>query len=211
MKGEMLQRYASIGDEVVTVACADDIAFQADWLLDCLSRLHGSGRTVAEGGRLQIGGTFISFRRLPSNELAVCVPDVEADPFKDETTDVSGALRTLFKQIAFAQQMEVEPVATSFQDKVVIDQGCLSSDNLFMVRSLPDAANGDSGWFIGRQGPREPAPEVEAIFAFQLLKRRPELSKALGLPAGFMVMVDAAGISAVTDADNRVLFSSNDR
>lgn len=207
----MLQRHAPIGDEVVTVACADDMAFHADWLLDCLLRLHGSGRTVAEGVRLQVGGMFMSFRRLPSNELAVCVPDVEADPFKDETTDVSGALRVLLNQIAFAKQIEVEPVATSFQDKVVIDQGCLGSDNLFMVRSLPDAAEGDSGWFIGRQGPRESTPAVEAIFAFQLLKRRPELAPALGLPAGFMVMVDVAGISAVTDADNRTLFTSNDR
>lgn len=207
----MLQRFASIGDEVVSVACADDMEFQVDWLLDCLSRLHGSGRTIAEGVRLQIGGTFMSFRRLPSNELAVCVPDVEANPFMDETTDVSGTLRILFSQIAFAQQIKVEPVATSFQDKVVIDHGCLSSVNLFMVRSSPDVASGDSGWFIGRQGPREPAPEVEAIFAFQLLKQRPELAKGLGLPAGFMVMVNAAGISAVIDADDQTLFSSNDR
>lgn len=211
MKGEMLQRFASIGDEVVSVACADDMAFHAEWLLDCVARLHGSGRTVTEGVRLQVGGMFLSFRRMPSNELAVCVPDVEADPFQDETADVSGALHILFNQIAFAQQIKVEPVATSFQDKVVIDHGCLSSDNLFMVRSLPDAASGDSGWFIGRQGPREPAPEVEAIYAFQLLKKRPELAKGLGLPAGFMVMVDAAGILAVIDADDQTLFSSNDR
>lgn len=107
----MLQRHASIGDEVVTVVCADDMAFHADWLLDCLVRLHGSDRPVAEGVRMQIGGTFMSFRRLPSNELAVCVPDIDADPFKDETTDLSGALRILFSQIAFAQQIEVEPVA----------------------------------------------------------------------------------------------------
>jgi hypothetical protein len=207
----MLQRRAFIGDEVVTVACAEDMGAHADWLLESLVSLHRSGKTLAEGVRLQIGGTFLSFRRLASNELAVCVPDVDSDPFKDETTDVSWALRDLLSQIAFAQQIQVEPVATSFQDKVVIDKDCLSSNDLFMVRSLPDAAAGDSGWYVGRQGPREPAPAVEAIFAFQLLKRRPELGAALGLPAGFMVMVDASGISAVTDSEDRTRFTASVR
>lgn len=181
----MLQRQAVIGDEVVTVACEDGAVVQAEWLLDCLFRLHESGQTVAEGVRVQVGGMFIAFRRLPSNELAVCVPDVDADPFKDETTDVSDALQVLFSQISFARKIDVEPVPTTFQDKVVIDRGCLESGNLFMVRSAPSPAVGDSGWFIGRQGPREPAPLLEAVFAFQLLKTRPELAPALGLPRAF--------------------------
>jgi hypothetical protein len=42
------------------------------------------------------------------------------------------------------------------------------------------------------------------------LKSRPELARALELPAGFVV-VNAAGISAVNDTDDRTLFSSNDR
>ncbi|ATH14564.1 immunity protein Imm33 domain-containing protein [Delftia acidovorans] len=207
----MLQKHAAIGDEVVTVACADSMAVHAEWLLDCLTRLHGSGQSVGEEVRLQVGSMLMSFRRLPSNELAVCVPDVDADPFKDETTDVSNALQVLFNQISFAKKIDVEPVPTTFQDKVVIDQGCLSADNLFMVRSAPSPTDGDSGWFIGQQGPRELAPALEAVFAFQLLKMRPELAAALVLPEGFLVMVDAAGISVVTDPGDQTLFTSNDR
>ncbi len=207
----MLQKHVAIGDEVVTVACADSMAVQAEWLLDCLMHLHGSGRSVGEGVRLQFGGMFMTFRRLPSNELAVCVPDVDADPFKDETTDVSDALTVLVNQISFAEKLGVEPVETTFHDKVVIDQGCLGADKLFMLRSAPSATDGDSGWFIGLQGPREPAPAFEAVFAFQLLKMRPELAAALVLPEGFLVMVDAAGIAAVADADNRTIFTLHDR
>lgn len=56
-----------------------------------------------------------------------------------------------------------------------------------------------------------PAPAFEAVFAFQLLKMRPELAAALVLPEGFLVMVDAAGIAAVADADNRTIFTLHDR
>ena len=207
----MLQRYTTIGTETVSVACADDQDAQAEWLLSCLLRLHNAGQQVGDGIRMQVVGMLLSFRRLPAGHLAVCVPDVASDPFKDETADVSAALQVLFEQINFAQKIDVEPVATSFQDKVLIDQGSLDDDNLFMIRSKPDAGQGDSGWYVGRQGAREQAPALEAVFAFQLVKARPELAASLVLPEGFMVMIGGSGVLSVTDADDRTRFTSSDR
>ncbi len=205
----MLHRRATVGGEVVVVACADDVAPHADWLLEYLKRLSASGHDVKDGVRFQIGGCFLSLRRLAFNELAVCAPDVDADPFRDETADLSISLRTLIGQMRFTQELGVEPIATSFQDKIVLDEGCLESADLFMIRSAP--TDGDSGWFLGRQGPRESAPPMEAIFAFELMKRRPELAPAMVLPAGFLVMVNARGILSVVDEQGQTRFTSNDR
>ena len=203
----MVDRSLSIDGQTVVVSCADELQQQADWLLGVLAELHKSGRLIGEGKRVQVGGSFLSFRRQPSGDLSVCEPDIERNPFKDETTDVSCTLRVLASQFALASRLAVDPVVTTFQDKVVMDQDCLQSEDLYMHRSEPNASENDSGWFIGRQGPRDPSPKLEAIYAFQVLLQRPELFPALILPVGYMVMVNGQGIQAVMNADNETVLS----
>jgi len=172
----MVIRSLNIGGQTVVVNCEDGLQKQAEWLLDVLVRMHGSGHLIEEGERVQIGGSFLSFRRQSSGDLAVCEPDFEKNPFQEETTDVSCTLRVLASQFELAHRVAVVPVVTTFQDKIVMDQGCLQFDDLYMHRGEPNAEANDSGWFIGRQGVRKSPPELEAIYAFQLLLQRQSCS-----------------------------------
>ena len=126
----MVDRKLNINGQIVVVKCANELQEQADWFLGILAEMHKSGRSIEEGKRLQIGGSFVSLRRQPSGYLVVCEPDIERNPFQDETTDMSCTLRVLASQIALANRLAVEPLVTTFQDKVVMDQDCLQSELL---------------------------------------------------------------------------------
>jgi hypothetical protein len=204
----MIKRTRTIGGEIVSVCCSDDLQASADWLLAHLAKENDSSQMIGVDRRWQFGGMFLTFRRMPSDELAACVPDINADPFRDETADISAPLRLLAEQISFALELALEPVATTFQDKVVLDEGCLEQTELFLVRDPPDLAKRDSGWFIGRLGPRGSSPSMQALLVYQVLRQRPELGRALALPVGTMVTVNRRGISTVVDQNNEQLFEA---
>lgn len=204
----MIKRARTIGDEIVSACCSDDLQESVDWLLTHLSTANDSNQVIGDGCRWQFGGMYLTFRRMPSGELAVCVPDVSADPFRDETADISSPLRLLVEQISFTLNLALEPVATTFQDKVVLDDGCLKETALFLVRDPPDVTKQDSDWFIGRLGPREPPPPLQALHVYQVLQKRPELGRALALPFGSMVTTNRGGIWTVVDQNNKQIFEA---
>lgn len=106
----------------------------------------------------------------------------------------------------FADRVGVMPEMTFFQDKTVLEKGCLSADKLYMTRGVPDREKADSGWFAGaQQRNNEAAAEFEAIYAFQLLINRPSLFPALILPTGFMVMVGQERIEGVMNSSNELV------
>lgn len=76
-----------------------------------------------------------------------------------------------------------------FQDKIVCTKGVLLLDNIYLERSK-EYEKGDSGWYIGPVDESIATNELEAYYAYQLLKIRPSIIKTIALPNDYMDVLD---------------------
>lgn len=95
------------------------------------------------------------------------------------------------------------PVDVRFDDKVVLFTGCLEEPGMYGERSQP--ARGDSGWYFGptREHRTPTANDLEAIWLYELLHKRPSLLPAMCLPVGWVVVCDGAEVVDIADPDNK--------
>lgn len=196
----MISRSRQIGSVRVVVRCAPEFERQATWLLGVIERLDRDEAVVREGARVQLGWMMLYFRRW-NEGLVVHVPDVSRNPFLDTTDDLSLAIRVLGEQNEIIRRLEVEGRTTSFQDKVVAARGALEQPNIYLERTANTPA-GDSGWYVGALGEGGPPSDLEALYCYELLSRRPALMKVLALPPGYLVVFKGDQVDAVLDPSN---------
>lgn len=199
----MATNIAKIAGNTVVVTASPTLSAQAEWLLSLIERMHSRGMAIGDGVRFQLGWSILTFRKQIDETLVVCEPDFLRNPFEDELSSVDVTLKVQAKQNEFAEKIGATPVQISFQDKVVVAKGALDDSMLYMERSVPSPEKGDSGWYIGKREKGSAAPELEAIYAFQLLKIRPVLVDALTLPAGYIVFVDGGEIERILDPNSK--------
>lgn len=199
-------KQATIGTTVVTVRCDELLAPQAEWLLSLLGRLFDQGVAIAAGRRFEFGWSMLIFKRDSDGGLVVCEPDFSTNPFLDVRDDLSCTLGIQEAQNAIARRLRLSITPASFQDKVVISKGSLSSQRIYLERNA-DTPKGDSGWYIGPCDRGEKELVLEALYVYELLHRRPEVMQFLGLPPGYMVVLDGTEIEAVLDAENKNIWN----
>lgn len=178
---------------------------QANWLAELIVDMNQKGISLESGVKIQFGWSFLIFRNFGDNQLIVCEPDFSGNPFSEEKNSIDFTLEIQAVQNTFVKRCGVEPIATLFQDKIILAKECLNKEKLFMERIEPDLEKGDSGWFINTLEDDSEDIEYEAIYAFQLLKLRPELISVLMLPPGFIVLVNKNTIEKVIDSNNQVV------
>jgi len=83
-------------------------------------------------------------------------------------------------------------------DAVTINNkdGAWQAERIYLER-VP-GENGDSGWFVGRADGTD-AEKKLAMPVQDLLQARQDLVEALALPAGYLVLLDTTGVSAILD------------
>ena len=191
-----------IGQINVVAVCAEDLEEQAIGLLTKLDELNEIGPAIQDGTTIMFGWSLLTLRG-SVDELVICEPDFDGDPFHDYLPQVEYTLRILIQQVALLKLIGAEGVEALYQDKVVIAKGCLGTERIYLERAAT-AANGDSGWFIGEVEGREAKYEVEeleAIYVYQIFQIRRALMKVLALPPGYMVLFSGDKIEAIFDAD----------
>lgn len=198
----MENKTAKIGDNTVVVRCSTALVIQAEWLLGLLHRLWVQGVPIDAGKKIQLGWSILSFRQESPGLLVVCEPDFSRNPFLDTRDDVSCTLSVQQAQNTFAKQIQVEILPVSFQDKVVIAKGSLSTSHIYLERNA-DPKKGDSGWYIGPCEPTSSPPDLEAVYVYELLQLRPSVLQCLGLPPGYLVVFQDEEIETVLNADNK--------
>ncbi|MEJ8294379.1 hypothetical protein WKI45_16245 [Delftia tsuruhatensis] len=207
----MINRSAKIGEATVVVKVDVGLENLADWLLNVLIKMHQSGRVLEDGKSIQLGWSTLFLRRQQDGDLIVCEPNFARDPFSEEVPGATCTLKIQASQMEFASRVKIVPEVTKFQEKIVLEKGCLSVERIYMTRAHPDRDAGDSGWFIGSQKSNDvilsgnASSEFEAIYAYELLQLRPELFPALILPSGFMVMAGSGGIIGVVNSENEMI------
>lgn len=202
----MENKTAKIGGNTVAVRCSTSLGIQAELLLGLFHRLWMQGVPIEAGKKIQLGWSILSFRQEGPGLLVVCEPDFSRNPFLDMRDDVSCTLGVQQAQNTFAKQIQVEILPASFQDKVVIAKGCLSTSHIYLERNA-DPKKGDSGWYIGSCEPTSSPPDLEAIYVYELLQCRPSVLQCLGLPPGYLVVYQNEEVEAVLNASNENVFA----
>jgi len=190
----------------IIINASPNLTVQANWLHGVVEAMNRSGVILQDGVRFQLGWSILSLRGQANGALVVCEPDYFGNPFQDELRSVDVTLGAQARQIDFAARLGVLPVLTSFQDKIVVAKGALDDTILYMERGNPCPEKNDSGWYIGSRSQDIDSPELEGIFAFQLLRERPYLFDALILPAGYVVFANKQGIEKILDSENNSVF-----
>lgn len=207
----VVTRDLKIGQEKIVVPIDAGFEHLADWLLGVFLKMHQAGSLMADGKRVQLGWSTLVLRRQQDMTLLVYEPNFMNDPLTEEMPGATYTLKVQSAQVEFADRAKVTPLVTAFQEKIVIERGCLSSNKIYMSRVTPSRENNDSGWFIGAQkcvgiaSDSEADVELDAIYAFELLRARPALLPTLILPSEFMVMVEGDGIVGVINANNETV------
>lgn len=200
----MISRSARINGRDVVVQCADSLHQQASFLLDLIKGIEkekGPG-FLKDGTRLQIGWSILTLRTRGS-ELLVCEPDFDGNPSQSTRDDVSSTLLVQAQQSDFLRGLGLGGTPVSFQDKVVLAKGCLDDPKIYLERKPP--SQGDSGWFIGRVDKFGNNKDLEALYVFQLLKRRPALMQVLLLPPGFLIVIEGDRIESILNGKDQHL------
>lgn len=198
----MEMHVSHIAGKTVIVHASQGLKHQAKWLVDVIEKSHRNGFVIEDGSRLQVGWSFLTFRRRSDKCFIVCEPNYFKNPFQDELDCVNLTLEVQARQVDFVKKYDIDPQITSFQDKIIFAEGALSAAQIYMERSPSNAETHDSGWYIRARVKREEHPKLEAIYAFQLLSFRPELFDLLILPTGFAAFVNENGIEEIVDSQN---------
>lgn len=192
-----------IAEKKIIVNASQGLKSQAKWLLSVIEKSHRNGFVIEDGSRLQIGWSFLTFRRQADACFIVCEPNYFKNPFQDELGSVDLTLEVQARQVDFVTKYDIDPQITSFQDKIILAEGALHAAEIYMERSSPSVEKHDSGWYIRARIKSEVQPKLEAIYAFQLLTFRPELFDILILPTGFAAFVNENGVEEILDSENK--------
>lgn len=201
----MEEKVIELNEKNIVMRYSSRLSEQAKWLAELIVDMSRKGVSIEGGVKIQFGWSFLIFRNFDDNQLILCEPDFSRNPFSEEKNSIDSTLEVQALQNSFAKRCGVDPIATLFQDKIILVKGCLNKEKLFMERIEPDLEKGDSGWFINTFEDDSENIEYEAIYVFQLLKLRPELMSVLMLPPGFIVLVDRNTIEKVINEKNEVV------
>ena len=133
-----------------------------------------------------------------------------AGPAKDGARNGDPTIRWSAGTFAAGNQeklakLPVDPDPLDLAAAVVIAQGAQTARRIYVERSAP-AFPGDSGWYIGvADGPATTV--YESIRLDDLLKTRPHFAKLFSLPIGSLVIIDAAGVAGVLNAEDQDLWT----
>lgn len=154
---------------------------------------------LKDGFRIEAGFSTFSLSEHDGG-YDIAAPDYTDDPFTVLTTDLTMALLIQFKQVAFLKRQGVMGQTVHYYDKLAVAKGALESSTISIHR-YDDL--GGSGWSVdlytvddnGKAVPVE-SEEYEAVYAYELINKRPELVDALALPYGYIVVYNGSEVIA---------------
>jgi len=200
-----------IGDSVVVVNCEEDLSQQAAALLSKLEQLHGQGPPLHSGTVVQFGWSRLVLKP-DGNDLVVCEPDFDHDPFSRTVPEVDRTLRVAAEQAGVCRLAKAVGPDVSFAQTVVIAKGHLSTPMIYLDRRDPEV-NGFSGWYLGPSAEEttiDSQEQLEPVYIYQLLNLRPAVIKVLNLPINYLVVFSGDTIDMIFDATGTVVWPAQD-
>lgn len=162
---------------------------------------------LIHGFSLQVGWSVYYLHERETGNFILTSPDYSRNPFEDTTKDLTLALWVQLDQGHFLRKLNVDGLSIKFSDKIILSKGILELEKIYLQRN-GDVEVGDSGWYIG---PVEDDNTIElyALYAYQLLKIKPEIIQVLALPNDYMVVFENNEIKAVLNENDVDVFKDS--
>lgn len=131
-----------------------------------------------------------------------------ATPLTDPAMVVSAPGRVHEQDLGTLERLAIPAVPVRPDQRVSLRSGALASPVFYMERTAP-ARDDDSGWFLASSGGIM-GTDLQAIPAWALLMKRPDLEPLLALPVGSLVSLADHRVQALLDADNTDVWPADD-
>jgi hypothetical protein len=202
----MINIKKNIDGKLFKVNSEEYLREQAEALLQIIGNIESS--KLKDKFKIQVGWSI--FTIVEDNDgFNIVAPDYKTNPFSESTDDLTIPLWIQLEQSTLVNKLKLDGEMISFQDKIVCSKGVLSLDNIYLERSK-EHEKGDSGWYIGPVDESIATDELEAYYAYQLLKIRPSIIKTLALPSGYMAVLEKDELKAVLDENDIDVLKKHD-
>jgi len=184
---QALEAYAALG---VSGGGADDSGELFQRMARAMGEMEGPPPTDFKPLRLKTA----------SLDRKTAVPgDVRLEVWSDGL--ITEKERELFAKI----DSEKKPPAADAT--IFVENEAWTSQKIYLERVNP-ADEGDSGWFIARADGAAPGEGILSMPVADLLQSRQDLREALGLPPGFLILIEGTGVTTVLDDKGKDVWSS---
>ncbi|WP_460271487.1 immunity protein Imm33 domain-containing protein, partial [Clostridium sp. CTA-19] len=182
----MMNIKKNIGGKLFKVTSEEYLSKQADAIIEVIGNIELN--KLKDNFKVQVGWSI--FKVVEDSEgFNIIAPDYNRNPFTESTDDLTISLWVQLEQSILLNKLNLDGEMISFQDKVVCSKGVLKLDKIYLERSK-EHEKYDSGWYIGPVDETIATDELEAYYAYQLLKIRPSIIKTLALPSGYMAILE---------------------
>ena len=162
---------------------------------------------LIHGFSIQVGWSVYYLHERETGNFILTSPDYSRNPFEDITEDLTLALWVQLEQGHFLRKINVDGLSIKFSDKIILCKGVLKLEKIYLQRN-GNVEKGDSGWYIGPVE-EDNTTELYALYAYQLLKIKPEIIQVLALPNEYMVVFEGNKIKAVLNENNLDVFKDS--
>lgn len=162
---------------------------------------------LIHGFSIQVGWSVYYLHERETGNFILTSPDYSRNPFEDITEDLTLALWVQLEQGHFLRKLNIEGLSIKFSDKIILCKGVLELEKMYLQRT-GGVEKGDSGWYIGPVE-EDNTTELYALYAYQLLKIKPEIIQVLALPNEYMVVFEGNEIKAVLNENDLDVFKDS--
>lgn len=188
----------SIMGKTIIVTAEKELEPQVEILFAILEQVDHN--KLIHGFSLQAGWSVYYLHERENGNFILTTADYSKNPFEDITEDLTLALWVQLEQGHFLRKMNVDGLSINFSDKIILSKDVLELEKIYLQRN-GSVEKGDSGWYIGPVEDNN-TTELYALYAYQLLKIKPEIIQVLALPNDYMVVFDGNEIKAVLNEND---------
>ncbi|MEI5993944.1 hypothetical protein [Candidatus Enterococcus mansonii] len=183
-----------IGSKEFTAVAEKELEPQVLSLFSVLNNINEE--EFVNGFSFRLEWSIYFLEEINKDSFVILTNDTSKNPFEDKTKDLTLALWVQLEQGHFLRKLNLEGKSISFGDKIILQKNILTFDTMYMQRSS-DAESGDSGWYIGSIEEDSSEEDLYSLYAYQLLKQKPEIIQVLALPDEYMVIYENHEIKTV--------------
>jgi hypothetical protein len=196
------------GHRLVAV-CPKELNPAAESLLAKFAELHSRGPKLHPGSIIDFGWAPLRIDE-SGDAWFVCEPNFAHDA-ASFVPGVAVTLRVLDDQARIVRLLGVTPLATRFDQTVLVDERTWHVPDVIANRLRPGRL-GDSGWYImpDETELQGPPPEAQPIVAGKIAISRPGWVKVFALPPGHLAVFRNSRLVEIYDENSHQVASFKD-